>query len=477
MLVVTMLTITREFNRTLAHRSETRAHSWSYATLLGLCLALSTTSARSTPPPQPTSPAAGLTTGDYRPGQGGATAAASNRQARLTVPRFRVSVAVGARQAPARHAFLTVSTEWQNIGSTNCLVAQVDNHLFLLINGDRQVTVSDATGMAPHPLEIDQLLLPATGSVVAGDVVFEIPDHGVKSLELLFIDSDQGNMSVPLFGRAPAELRAIAGPASNGLIEAAILGMHEAATVGGVHASAGQKYAVIDLRMRGLSPGNLIRFDPTRYLVLSDADGYSYRVISLEDLDDEFTVATQLIPLVPSRGTLAYLIPATHSALTLAINLPGYQAMALVLPNSGATAARAGKSLVSFEDPDTLTLNVLGLSRASSIGKVSAAAGKNYLILDLLFVSKVDQGIEFQAAEQLFLLDGQDQITVDPDALEALPHGLKEGSVIPAGGQARYQVIYQVPKAVAHFALRYRGFNSDTKKALPGVAAEGHGSS
>jgi hypothetical protein len=80
-------------------------------------------------------------------------------------------------------------------------------------------------------------------------------------------------------------------------------------------------------------------------------------------------------------------------------------------------------------------------------------------------------------AEQLLLLDGQDQIPLDPDALEALPHGMMENSVIAAHSQARYQVIYQVSRASAHFTLRYRGFNSDTKKVLPDVAAQGHSSS
>lgn len=442
--------------------------------LLTLCCFISTASSAALGQIRP--PASGLTPGDYKGGQGAGTAAATNHQAKLTVPRFRVSSTLGAQQAPARHAYLTVSTDWRIVGSVQYLVPQVNNHLFLLIDGDRQVTMSGATGAAPHPLSMDQLLVPADGRAVDADVVFEIPDHGVASLELLFIDSDQGNMNVPLFGRAPPEPRAIAGPAGNGLLEAALLGMREVAAVGVVRAPAGQKYAVIDVRMRALSAGNLLRFDPTLFSVLTDADGYSYRVASLEGLDDEFTAAMQLIPLVASRGMLAYLVPASHSALTLAINMPQYKAIVLALPNSGPAAARVGKPLMSFEDPDTLTLNVLGLSRAPSIGKNSAAAGKEYLILDLSFTSKVDQGIEFQTAEQLLLIDGEDQIPVDSDALDALPHGMVEGSVIAPHGQVRFQVAYQVPKAAAHLTLRYRGFNSDTKKTLPTVAAQGHGS-
>jgi len=423
----------------------------------------------------PAAPPAGLTLGDYSTAEAGAGASATNRQAKLTVPRFRVSTNLGAQRAPAHRAYLTVSTEWRNIGSVKYLVPQVTDHLFLVIDGDRQAVLSDANRAAPHPLALDQLLVPATSAVVAGDAVFEIPNRGVTSLELYFIDTDQGDMHVPLFGRAPPEERPIAGPTSNGLIETAILGLQQVASVGSLQAPAGQTYAMIDIRMRALSPGNLVRFDPTMYSVLGDADGYSYHVIPVEGLDDEFTAATQLLPLIPSRGTLAYLVPVTHSALTLAINLPGYKAVSLALPNSGVPAARIGKPLVSYEDPGTLALSVLGLSRASSIGSHSAAAGKDYLILDVLLLSKVDDGIELQTAEQLLLLDGPDAIAVDPDALEALPHGLKEGSVIPAHGQARFQVAYQVPATKAHFSLRYRGFQSDTKQALPDTPAKGHG--
>jgi hypothetical protein len=470
---VSVLTIMSEFKNTMVHFAGTLSRWLPHAARLGACLAISTTYA-SAAPPAVTSPPAALTQGDYNPGQAGAAASATNREAKLTVPRFRMTATLGAQHASAHHAFLTVSTEWRNVGSVQYLVPELTNHLFLLIGGDRQATLSDAIGAAPHPLAMDQLLVPANASVT-GDAVFEIPDHGVTSLELLFIDSAQGDMRLPLLGHAPPEQRPLAGPAGNGLIETAILSMQEAAAIGGAHAPPGQTYAVIGIRMRALSQGNLVRFDPTMYSLLGDADGYTYHVIQVAGLEDEFGPAMQLLPGVPSRGTLAYLIPVSHSALTFAIDLPEYKAIELALPNTGAATHPGNKPLISFDDPDTLTLSVLGLSRASSIGNRAAATGKGYLILDVLFVSKVDQGIEFQTAEQLLLLDGQDQIAVDPDALDALPHGLTEGSVIPAHGQARFQVAYQVPAAAAHFALRYRGFQSDTQKALPDIVAKGHG--
>jgi hypothetical protein len=384
----------------------------------------------------------------------------------LAVPRYSLAANLGSREAAPHRAFLTVSTEWSNVGSIPYLVPEFTNHLFLLVNGDRPFVLSDATGAAPHPLATDQLLIPASGHAVSGDAVFEIPDAGVASLELLFLDNDKGNMHVALYGHAPPAARPIAGPVGNGLIETAILGLKEISAIGATPAPAGQTYAVLGITLRGLSPGNLVRTDPTRYTALTDADGYSYRVAQVADLEDEFPAATQLLPLLASRGTLAFLLPAPHSALTLAVNVPGYKALTLAVPNSGP-AAHVSKPLVSFEDPDTLTLGVLGQSRTSSIGGNSAGAGKEYLVLDLLFTSKVGDGIEFQTGKQLLLLDGQNQISVDPEALEALPHGLKEETVLPPHGQARYQVVYQVPTGAAHLILRYRGFQSDSKQALP----------
>jgi hypothetical protein len=148
--------------------------------------------------------------------------------------------------------------------------------------------------------------------------------------------------------------------------------------------------------------------------------------------------------------------------------------MEVDLPNTGAPA-HAGKLLLTFEDPETLSLSVLGLSRVSTIGRNTAAAGNTYLVVSVLFASKLDQGIEFQAAEQLLILDGDRTISVDADALEALPHALKENSVIPAHGQARFDVVYQVPATSMHFAIRYRGFQTDAKKPLPEVPANVHG--
>jgi hypothetical protein len=498
-LFVIPLTIVLELINTVTQNAARLSKWLLHAAMLGICLAISIAAMRAVPKSgittvtgdgythaesattssQPVtfseganSSQPGLTPGDYTTGQGSAPAAANNKTATLTVPRFRVAASLGAQQAPVRHAFLVVSTLWKNTGPVQYLVPDVINHLFLLIDGDRQITLSAATAAAPHPLPLDSLVLPPTGEGVSGNYVFEIPDQGVTSGELLFIDTDQGDMHLPLFGRTPPAPRTIVGPANNGLVEAGVLGTEEVDAVGNTQAPPGQKYALIAVRMRGLSKGNLVRFDATMYSVLRDSDGYNYQVSPVADLDDEFTSTTQLLPEVPCRGMLAFLVPAAHSALTLAINLPGYNSMEFALPNTGGSG-RISKPLLTIEDRDTLTLSVLGLRRVSSIGNNAAASGKNYLVLDVLFTSKADQGIEFQTAEQLILLDGDNQITADSDALEALPHPLKENSVIPPHGQARFEVAYQVPGAASHFGIRYRGFQMETKESLPAVPGNG----
>ncbi len=498
-LFVIPLAIVLEFVNTVSNRAGKLSTWLVHAAMLGVCLAIGIMAVRAQPQPGTTAPMgeahnvgepgttppqsavfnesgnssqSALPLGDYSTGQQNTPAAANNKTATLTVPKFRVASSLGDQQAPVRHAFLILSTVWRNTGPAPYVIPDVINHLFLLIDGERQTTLSDATAAATHRLPLDSLVIPATGDAVSGEYVYSIPDHGVTSVDLLFIDTDQGDMHLALFGHSPPAPRTIAGPANNGLIEAGVLGTEEVNAVGNTQAPPGQKYAVIAVRMRGLSKGNLVRFDAAMYSVLRDADGYNYQVGQVADLDDEFTSATQLLPEIPCRGMLAFLVPASHSALTLAINLPGYNSMEFALPNTGGSP-RIRKPLLSIEDRDTLILSVLGLRRMPSIGNNAAASGKSYLVLDVLFTSKADQGIEFQTAEQLILLDGDNQITADSDALDALPHPLKENSVIPPHGQARFEVAYQVPATTSRFAIRYRGFQMESKESLPEVPGIG----
>lgn len=119
-------------------------------------------------------------------------------------------------------------------GGVKYIVPNVTDHLFLQINGEHQSTLSDATAAAPHPLSLGTLIVPATGRVVTGEYVFEIPDHGVASLEMLFIDTDQGDMHAQLFGLKPSAQRSIAAPVNNGLIEAKVLAVRMACGTAGI---------------------------------------------------------------------------------------------------------------------------------------------------------------------------------------------------------------------------------------------------
>ncbi|MGA2776721.1 MAG: DUF4352 domain-containing protein [Steroidobacteraceae bacterium] len=440
------------------------------AALLGSSLAALTPTLRA----EGASAATMLTTGNYVAGQGALPARTANNAVSLTVPRFQVAPNIGGRQAGIGRVFLILSTEWQNTGGVKYIVPDVADHLFLVINGDRQSNLSDATTASAHPLSLGTLIVPPSVQLVGGECVFEIPDHGIASLELLFIDADQGDMHAQLYGHKPPARRVVATPVNNGLIEVTVLAVDEVGAIGDSKASAGQRFAVVQLSLRGLSKDSLVRFDPTQYSMLRDADGYVYAVAAVDGLDDAFTAETQLVPNAPARGALAFAVPASHSALELAIDLPGYAPMEIGLPNTGAPA-HGGKPLLTFEDPETLNLSVLSLRRESTIGRNHAAAGNAYLVVSVLFSSKLDQGIEFQTAEQLLLLDADRTISVDTDTLEALPHALKENSVIPAHAQARFDVVYQVPAASAHFAIRYRGFQTDAKKPLPDVAENSNG--
>jgi hypothetical protein len=488
-LCVVPLTILLGIVNAVTRRTGTLSR-WSFdAAILGMCVAMSVAgvlrpygASAVSASTDATAPGLPQTASSYQPAEPASSsstlgaeqevpthAVGKNQTITLAVPSFRIEARLGDKQAPAGRTFLVLTTEWKNIGPAPYVVPHVPDHLFLLINGDSQAILSDATPAAAHPLALDQLTVPATGQPVSGAYVFDVPDHGVASLELLYLDSDYGAMRLPLFGHAPPLPKSVAGPVANDLVEAAVLRIQEVDAIGHTRAPAGERYVVIDLRMRGMSTGNLVRFEPVKYSVVRDAAGYNYPAREIGDLDAEFTASTQLLPDIALRGTIAFLVPTSHTTLTLAMNLPDHQPMELALPNTGTTVPSSARPLLSIEDGETLTLKVFGVSRVAAIGDHHAEAGKSYVILDVGFFSKVDQGIEFQTGQQLSLLDGDNPIVADAAALEALPHPLRENSVIPPHGQARFEVAYQVPTGANNLVIRYRGFESETKQRLPAV--------
>lgn len=435
----------------------------------------------------------------------GPVAAGRNAAVKLVVPSFALAPRLAAIDAPAGRQFLVIDTRWENIiplapappdaaemqpsnvvgsfasGSKPApaagarlvpvpyLAGNVGDHLHLIVGGARRVGVdADATAAASHPLPLAELMIASPASPVSGQAVFAIPSSGVESLELVWLDTIHGNIRLKLFGTPPLR-RPMAAPVSNAALALALTGFREAPAIGGRETPRGRVYAIAEIELRSqaaFAAGNITEIDTLDWSALAEAGGYRHPATTLEELPDALESPTRLLPEIPERGTLAFLIPAEHGALSLELAIPSLPLLRVAIPDSGPETPAAPPPLLTLRDGQTLTLACYGIRFADRIVDRAPEPGNRYVVLDLGVASAVDEGIEFQAA-QLAIVAGNDEIAVDEEALQAVAHPLIDGAVIPPHGNLRFDVAFQVPSSSAPLALVYRGLETEEKVPLP----------
>ena len=439
-------------------------------------------------------------------------ASATNKAMEFSIPSFNVTSTLGSHPAPEGKVFLVMDTVWKNIipltkvakhhddaAGTNgvgglgfgagqaqkgenpddyemkptpYLVPDIKQHAFLVINGQDTAVISEAQSAAPHPLSVEQIVVPELNAEVRGQLVYEIPSSGVSSALFRYLDTSMGSFDVPLYGKAPAAAAPIAGPAKNVVLEVSAYSVQQVASLGNMSAPGGDMYAVVQMGCTGKSEGSLVQVELDNYAYLRDPQGVTFAPAKDVTAPGQFKGTVQFLPGTLQRGSLVFSVPAQHGALTLVVNLPGYPPLELNLPNTdtgGGTASAAASQapvLFTIADGDTLDVQIHGKRDASNLGDVQPEQGKRFLVLDLTLVNKVNQGIEFQTGQQLKLLNNGQEILVDTGSLEKLAHPLLENSVVPAHGRGRFEVAFQVPANATNLVLYYRGFNREEKHPL-----------
>jgi len=442
------------------------------------------------------------------PGKHAAGASGRNEAVELSVRGFTVARSLGGASAAEGKVLVSVKTSWKNViplkkvlknpeqdqdrtmgagalgfgggatpqrhresdyvmAPTPYVVPAVPDHLFLVADGGTAVKISAAQADAPGALSVEELSIPKLGAVLEGAFVFEVPEQ-VRSLELMFLDTAYGNVRLPLHGRAPEPERPRLGPVGNEVVELGAFGLQEVKQLGAVAAPAGKRFALVELQLRGRSEKDLVRFVLEDRATLYDAQrrySVAREARAASALDGEL----QLVPFTAARGTLAFAVDEGHGPLGLAVDLPGHAPLRLALA-AGAPGeppkARAPRGLFTIKDGETLLVTVQAARTASALKDAHPAPGKRFLVLELTLSSQVGDGIEFQTGEQLKLLDGEEEIRVDEEALPFLARPLLENSVIPPNGSVPFEVAYQVPAAARRFVLFYRGFNGEERHAL-----------
>jgi hypothetical protein len=231
------------------------------------------------------------------------------------------------------------------------------------------------------------------------------------------------------------------------------------------------KYAVVQLGGTGKAEGSLVQAELENYAYLRDSQGNTFTPAKDVSAPGQFKGMVQFLPGTLQRGSLVFPVPEQHGALTFVLPLPGYPPLELNLPDSatgsGARLTTAtAPTLFTVSDGGTLEVQIHGAHWAPTLGDAQPEGGKRFLVLDLTLVNKLDQGIEFQTSQQLKLLNGEEEILADTDAMQKLAHPLNEDSVVPAHGRGRFEVAYQVPSNAGKLVLYYRGFNREGKYPL-----------
>ena len=90
-------------------------------------------------------------------------------------------------------------------------------------------------------MPVKDFKLERIGSVIRGNLVFEMPAEELRSLDLRFYDYAHGHMAVPIArGRAPRGIpKPLAAPLKNEVLEVAAYGVTKSPEVNGAKAPRG----------------------------------------------------------------------------------------------------------------------------------------------------------------------------------------------------------------------------------------------
>ena len=418
---------------------------------------------------------------------------ATSRAIELRVTGVRVLPSIGNRTASAGREFVIVETAWKNLvpkkavnrkkaadrtagagslgfggGATaqDKAAASADttledvkfearplpNLLWLIVDGRvaEPIDVQATRGLPGH-VGPDGLSIPGFEQVVSGGLAFET-QAGAKSLALLFLDSVNGHLLVPISGPVPALATGLGGSArANEIVELAATGATWAdakdpgrrrlvVTLRGIS----RKEALVDLPFADF--GFLLTdqgcvFSPDR-----DAAG----------LTRPLAPRGRFTPFVPSEGQLAFSVPAATRAAALLFR--PRQGAAIDLPVLGEVKPKWSAPEATITDGDVLRVLKLP-GTAVPPGLPPPAAGAEQVALDLVVENlRTGAGIELQAAQQFQLVGPGDARIVPSRASTQAPCRLDGRNVVPAGGSRRFTLVYDVPPG-APLQLEYRGFN------------------
>ena len=329
-------------------------------------------------------------------------------------------------------------------------------HLWLVADGrvTEAIAVNASQAIDGH-LPTGTLTIPGFEQVVSGGIAFEAPANA-QALSLLFLDSLNGHLLLPIKGAPPVLASSLGGASrSNDLADLAVT---SATWLEAPPSVSGTKTLVVGIR--GISRQNAIAQIPFGDFgfLQTDQGCVARPEIRSPEITRPMAPMGRFLPFVPSEGQLAFTVPADTQSATLLVRLRGVGP--IDLPALGDGSVRKPPFLATHEDGKVLRVHVVGTG-APPAGLSPPREGFEHLVVDYVVENlTTGSGLELQLAPQFAPAEAQGTKYEPAPESQRLPCRLAGANVVPAGSWRRFSLLYAVPPGQP-LTLEYRGFESE----------------
>lgn len=436
---------------------------------------------------------------------GAAAEQSANKAVRVRRVESSFEKNVGSRTAPPGKIFFLLETEWTNIHPKQkieksklegkpdrtmgvggllggkkkeeeeyvdvdvaYLVPNFYDHAYILTDGEAH-SLDGLTESIPGGIGLNkEFSLLKQGDTKRVRFVYLIPENS-RNIAFQFFDYSYGHILIPIQGdlKLAAGTRTarpkVLGEFKDSFLELAATAIDFRADYHGEEAPEGWRYAVVKLSGKSLSSSatekNIVQVDPREYIWVATKEGYFYYSCG-GSTTEKGTI--RFTPDFYQSQEVAFLVPAAEKEICLGMRVQN-RVYSLGLTTSPVLSPSV-KPRATHRDGSTMEILLFG-----------ARQENGYVILDLGIRSLVKSGIEIQTEQQFILRAGGEDIHFDEDATAALFHRPPSPFIIPPQTFVRFELAYETDETPD--VLYYRGYESETKLALPGLKEEATGES
>jgi hypothetical protein len=430
-------------------------------------------------PPAPAASAPALETG--------------NRACRLRIQGMGERNAYGDRVPPAGKKLLVLDVELENIipltliqshkVPTQYKTNDLGDHLYVVANGNRLARIVADGSELPGHLKPAGFTLDRLGAVARGNLVFEVPAEGVRTLDLRFYDYAHGHMALALRAGEPPEAKPIVPLQQNEILEMGLFRAERLRELGERKAPDGMTFLRLEVRARSrmVTESDATAFDPKakpgQKLAVgtvsdwTDARKHLHALVDGEssvEPDEELDLgeAPRFLPDVLTGGAVIFLVPEKPKSLEVRCDFPNARlpdgkvvhpkALTFLLEGKRPEPAAAKPAIVEIDD-EVFKVAVTGQELVKEFAGAKPAEGSVFLRIDVTVTGAGKAGEQFQTPEQILYATEKGAQLPMHEATFAGPKAPAKLLMVPTGERRSFQAIFEIPETDRRPRLAYRG--------------------